>query len=375
MQALQTGAALFKQKNFAGAIPYFQQAEQAMPNDYRPSYYLGYAQYMTRDTRNAAVNFAKANQKQPNATLKAYADRIKASLPAADQQWVDAQLAGGAVKTTAVAGAKKASQYGFRPLFGIALASLEDISKDGDFQEQYAKEHGYKLTGQVPKGNVFIGMEPFFRPAPAFEVALGFGLYPVGKYNYTCSGWTAIEDGAPGYGTPNTPAVASADDQVLNEMKLSTAEISLTARYYVGKGRAKGVVGAGVGYYPASIKLNRSVIPGETDMDVANSYTGTFKKSGIAPHVLLGGSFNVGGGVSFDPYVMYRIAKLKDFTGTLTDNRGEEHNGTLSVCEDSVTGARGIGVDDGTLPSNITARPLELDLSGVQVGFGVAFSF
>jgi hypothetical protein len=69
--------------------------------------------------------------------------------------------------------------------------------------------------------------------------------------------------------------------------------------------------------------------------------TPALQKSGIAPHVLLGGSFNVGGGVSFDPYVMYRIAKLKDFTGTLTDNRGEEHNGTLSVCEDSVTGPGG----------------------------------
>src|ERR1019366_8308405 len=98
---LSQGTALFQQKQYAAAIPHFQQATQANPNDYRGYYYAGYAYYMIRDSKNAALYFGVANAKQPNASIKAYADRIKASLSPDDQSWVDDQVSkysqGGAV--------------------------------------------------------------------------------------------------------------------------------------------------------------------------------------------------------------------------------------------------------------------------------------
>jgi tetratricopeptide (TPR) repeat protein len=381
-QVLQQGAALFQQKQYAAAIPYFQQATQLMPTDYRASYYLAYAQYMTRDFKGAAVNFYLANQKQPNPGLKGYADRIKASLPVADQQWVDAQVTGAASTSTttgptAVAKKAKVKKFGIRLLAGIALPALKDINDDADYQEAYAIQEGYGLTGQAPKGNIWVGGEPFFQPIPAAEVAVGFGIFPVGKYTYTTSGWTALTNGAPGYGTPTSVSSTYPGDQadtIRQEMTLNAKQISLTARFYVGKGKAKAFLGAGVGYYLSSIDYNRAIASGLGDPTIDNSYTGSFKKNGIGEHVLLGGAFKMGNSVSFDPYVMYRLCKLKGFTGTISDKNGVARNGTLSVITEA-NGDKWIGVDEGNLLAPRTATPLELDLTGVQAGFGVSVYF
>jgi tetratricopeptide (TPR) repeat protein len=382
MQALQQGGALFQQKQYAAAIPYFQQAAQLLPTDYRASYYLAYTQYMTRDFKDAAVNFYLANQKQPNATLKSYADRIKASLPLADQQWVDAQVASAATTgSKPIAGKKeKAPKFGIRALAGVAIPKLKDFNDDADYQTAAATAYGYGLTGQVPKGNLWIGGEPFYRPIPAFEVAAGFGIFPVGKYSYTASGWTALTSGAPGYGTPTSVTdptyPGDSGDTVNNEMKVTAGQISLTARYYVGGDKAKGFLGAGVGFYPTTINWTRTIASGLGDPNVNDSYSGSFTKNGIGEHVMLGGSFRLGQHVGLEPYVMYRIAKLSGFTGSIADSKGTGTSGTLTTYS-GPNGVKGIAVDDGTvtLPTGWTSKPLEVDLSGIQFGLGIAVYF
>ena len=371
LQSLSQGGALFQQKQYASAIPYFQQAAQLMPTDYRPSYYLAYSQYMNRDFKNAAVNFYLANQKQPTASIKAYADRVKASLPPADQQWVDAQVAGAATMTATApktAVSKKApSVFGARALFGVAMVKLKDFNDDADYQSAYAMSHGYNLMGQVPKGNIWIGAEPFFKPVPAFEVGLGLGIFPVGKYFYTASGATAITGGSPGYGTPSSGYLGDVGDRVHNEMKVNTSEISLTARYYVGKDKVKGFLGAGLGFYPASVDWTRVITAGDSNYpELDKSHSGTFKKTGIGEHVMLGCSFSLSQNATFDPYVMYRLAKLKTLTGSIN---GE--SGTLSTIT-KADGTKYIGVNPA---AGETATPLELDLSGVQLGFGISIFF
>jgi len=371
LQYLSQGGALFQQKQYAAAIPYFQQAAQLMPTDYRASYYLAYSQYMNRDFKNAAVNFYLANQKQPNASIKAYADRVKASLPPADQQWVDAQTAGtatvNATSPKAAVSKKAPVVFGARALFGVATVKLKDFNDDADYQSAYATSHGYGLTGQVPKGNIWIGAEPFFKPVPAFEVGLGLGIFPVGKYFYTATGATAITGGSPGYGTPSSGYPGDVADRVRNEMKVNTSEISLTARYYVGKDKVKGFLGAGLGFYPASVDWTRVITAGDLNYPELNkNYSGTFKKTGIGEHVMLGCSFKLGQNVTFDPYVMYRLAKLKTLTGSI-----DGESGTLSAIT-KADGTKYIGVNPA---AGETATPLELDLSGVQAGLGISIFF
>jgi hypothetical protein len=343
-----------------------------MPTDYRAFYYLAYAQYMNHDFKNAAVNFYLANQKQPNAALKAYADRIKASLTPADQQWVDAQVAGTATvgATATTVSKKKAKKFGARALFAAATVKLKDFNDDADFQEANAQRYGYGLVGQVPKGNIWIGTEPFFQPVPSFEVALGLGIFPVGKYTYTATGSTAITNGVPGYGVPpSTTYAGNESDTVSNEMKISTSQISLTARYYVGKDKAKAFLGAGVGFYPVSVDWTRTITSGVGNPDVDSRYTGSFTKTGIGEHVMLGGCFQIGNCVSFDPYLMYRIAKFSDLTGSM----GSE-SGTLSTITSKDGTQHWIGVNPDVSKGE-TAKSLEVDLSGVQFGLGLSFHF
>src|ERR1041384_316506 len=131
--ALAQGSALFGQKQYTQAIGFFQQAIQANPNDYRAYYYTAYSYYVLRDNKNAALYFAMANQKQPNATFKAYSDRLKAGLAPDDQRWVDDQVAKLSQGGTAVAqgGASKPSEFGFHILGGMGLA-IPNPAQDTD---------------------------------------------------------------------------------------------------------------------------------------------------------------------------------------------------------------------------------------------------
>ncbi len=369
--AMAQGTALFQQKNYAGAIPYFQQATHDLPNDYRPFYYLAYAQYMTRDFKNAAVNFTLANQKQPNASLKAYADKIKSSLTPEDQQWVDAQVAAGG--SAGAGGTKVATQYkkfGIRGLFGIGLYSLKDLNADADFQSAQALKFGYGLTGEVPKGNIWVGLEPFFRPAPAFDIAVGLGVYPVGKYSYTASGPQVL----PANGFP-TPPFPSSSDAIRSVMTINADQIGLTLRYFVGKNTSKFFFGLGGAYYPSSINISQIAASG--DGTINTGVNGDFTGSAMGFHATLGGQFMLGKSVGLEPYLLYRAANIKNYTGTITNNTtGIATTGTLSLVTDNATGNSWVAVDDGKpLPVGETQKALEINLSGIQFGVGVSVFF
>ncbi|HEY5039367.1 MAG TPA: tetratricopeptide repeat protein, partial [bacterium] len=177
------GAALFQQKQFAASIPYFQLATQQTPNDYRPFYYAGYAYYMTQDGKDAALYFGVANAKQPSASIKAYADRIKASLSSDDQQWVDDQVAKYTQGGTAVAaggGKKDDVAFGFHIPVG-----MEYILADPTQIKQYiTNANSVSLTGITPNIIPFPELEPFVRLGN-FEINLALGYFPVGNLSYT----------------------------------------------------------------------------------------------------------------------------------------------------------------------------------------------
>jgi len=357
-QSLAQGTALFQQKQYAQAVPFFEKAVKENPNDFKPYYYLGYTQYMTRDFKNAAANFYLANQKQANPQLKAYADRIKASLPVADQQWVDAKVAGGAAKTQT---AEKPKKAGIRAIWGLALFSLKDFNADADYQQKKALAAGYGLNGEVPKGNMWVGGEPYLQVGKSMDLAAGFGVFPVGKYSYT----------AIGYGLLPTDA---SNDAIRNVLKVNADQISLTARYYIGKGKSRPFIGIGGGYYPT--KLNWAYSVASEDGSINYGSTGDFTSKAIGFHGIFGGAFKMGSSVSLLPYVQYRMAKVKDLKGSMTDNLGNTTTGTLSLVTQTSTGDSWIGLDNGSaLPVGETQKNLELDLSGVQFGLAVSVSF
>jgi tetratricopeptide (TPR) repeat protein len=364
--ALAQGQALFQQKNYAASVPYFQEATRQTPNDYKPFYYLGYAQYMTRDFKNAAVNFSLANQKQPNAQLKAYADRIRGSLTPADQQWVDAQVAaGGAAGVKSAKGPSRHKKGGIRSLFGIALYKIKDFDADAAAQEAQVTADGDGLTGEVPKGSIWVGFEPFYRPTPNIDLALGFGLFPVGKYAYTASGDDVLG------GAPMTP---SAGDAVRNVVKVNAQQIGLTARYLVGKSNSRFFIGAGAAYYPSKLNISRSLA--SADGSVNLGYNGDFTTSGMGFHGTLGGEFMLGKSVGLSPYLLFRALKLKDYEGSLVENTsGTNTDGKLVMVTDPVTGDQSMAVDDGTLPAALNERPLEISLTGIQFGLGISVFF
>ena len=371
--ALAQGKMLFQQKQYAAAIPYFQQATQQNPADYQGYYLLGYTQYMTRDMKGAAVNFGLANAKQPNATLKTYADRIKATLPPADQQWVDAQIAtGGAVAAVTPAGKHKV--FGIRLLPSIALFKLKDLEAEGeaiesalteanddntvpDFLEgmSFGTQGMYAMTGDVPTGSLFFGIEPVLRPSPNFEIALGIGIFSVGKYSIDVTS-QCLDD----------PTLT---DSIKKAYDVSAMPIGLSLGYSFGKGKVSPKIGAGVDYYSVKIKETTSIML-NFDPFGSYGYTGEYKASGVGGHFDFGLDFKFGSSVVMGPYFRYRMAKFTDFKGTITAG-GETEDATLMV--DESTRIIVPVPDDATDVTGV--RPVDIDLSGLQIGLNVSVFF
>jgi tetratricopeptide (TPR) repeat protein len=375
--ALAQGKALFQQKQYAAAVPVLQQAVRENPNDYQGYYLLGYSQYMTRDMKNAAVNFGLANAKQPNPQLKAYADRIKASLPPADQQWVDAQIASGgvAVAGTGAAGAAvKPKVFGIRLSPAVALFKLKDLEDEGAaieaalteandagteapipfIQDEYFGTPGmYAMTGEVPSGNLYFGIEPVIRPAQGLEIAIGIGIFSVGKYSVDITSQN-IDD-------------PTQTDSIRKAYDVSTMPIGLSVGYAFGKGKVSPKIGLGADYY--SVKIDETFSKATADPGESFGYTGEYKASGIGMHVDLGLDFKFGSSVVAGPYVRYRMAKFDSFTGTVSGN-GFSESADLMV--DNATGIV-MPVLSGVPTTGM--RPLEVDLGGVQVGLNIAAFF
>ena len=240
---LSQGTALFQQKQYAAAIPYFQQATQQNPNDYRGYYYAGYAYYMIRDSKDAALYFGVANAKQPNASIKAYADRIKASLSPDDQQWVDDQVSKYSQGGTAVAGGsgkKKDTTFGFHILGGeeMVLSNKTQI-------EQYAP-NTMAVTGVAPTVLIAAGLEPFLQFGQSFEINLAFNYLPVGDLSYKTYD----------YGLNNINGGGNPDVwKYTYTMSVITA--NLGAKIFFGGDSVRGYLGLSGGISPISMNFSK----------------------------------------------------------------------------------------------------------------------
>jgi len=361
--ALSQGMAFFQQKQYAASIPYFNKAIQQNPNEYRAYYYAGYAYYMTRNAKNAAFYFGVANAKQPNASTKAYADRLRAGLAPADQQWVDSMVsryAGTGTATASTPAAKKKDdlKFGLHILGGMEYV----LSDPAGIIDKAAASGSVSLSGFTPSVVMFPEIQPFARFGDAFEINLTIGYFPVGLLSYTTFEYNPTGY-APAYGTP---------DVWRYSFNTTVITVDLGGKILFGDKDFTGYLGLSGGISPISTSFikfqmnsNNTAIMASTDLS-----TGDYTTMAISGQALLGFDISMGGGMSIGPYVGFRYLSATDF----------KSGGNVLVVDQN-TGAVGLDpnvVGQAASPNIPLSDPVEkltLDFSGIVGGFNLTFSF
>jgi thioredoxin-like negative regulator of GroEL len=349
--ALGQGMAFFQQKQYAASIPYFLQAIQQNPNNDKAYYYAGYSYYMTRDAKNAALYFGVANAKSPNASVKAYADRIKSSLPAEDQQWVDDQVSrysSGAVAGTRTGG-KSDMAFGFRILGGTEYV----LSDPAQIKDYVTAAGSVSLNGVTPNLIPLVELEPFVQIADSFEINLACSYFPIGNlsYDWVPYGVVTLNDG-----TSTTPMEGY-------RYSYNTTLVSGGAgvKLLFGEKGVKGYLGLGGDVTPVSMTFSKVKVDytdGST-MGIDPS-SGDYTTLAIGGHARLGVDFSLGKSISFGPYIGFKYltaTNFKNAAGTLVVNteNGDVGNSGLAVVS--------------------TTKPLEMDFSGINAGIDLTFAF
>ncbi len=367
---LAQGYALFQQRQYAASIPYFQYAIQQNPSDYRPYYYAGYAYYMNQDPKDAALYFAIANAKQPNASIQAYADRIKASLSPDDQQWVDDQVA--KYTGTAVAGGGTASKGGGSSFGFHLLGGMEYIFADPSQIKQYVasaysgtvSQGAVSLAGVTPNIVALPELVPFVQLGQNFEINLAIGYFPVGSLSYTTYDYSQLN-----------PTTGNPPDVWKYTFNTTIVTTDLGLKFLFGDQKVKGYIGLAGGISPISLSFSKEEYDptGTTPIGQDSSSTpsgSAYTAMAFNAQALLGVDFSLGKGIALGPYLGYRYLDASNF----------QYNGnTLQI--DTNTGAVGVpgSTNSSGNPSNFPASaphtPLNLDFSGLEGGLNLSFSF
>ncbi|HVZ80765.1 MAG TPA: tetratricopeptide repeat protein [bacterium] len=348
---LNGGMTLFQRKQYAQAIQYFNAAIQQNPSDYRGYYYAGYSYYMMGNAKSAALYFAIANAKQPNASIKAYGDRVKAGLSPDDQQWVDNQLSrytGGAAYAGGGSPSKPAKiSFGFHLLGG-----MEYVFADPSQIKQYVTAAGsVSLNGVTPNMVALPEFVPFVQLGDSFEINLAIGYFPVGNLSYTTYDYATS-------GPTGTPDVWK---YTFNTTIITT---DLGIKLLFGDQDVKGYLGLGAGISPVSVSFTKvqydSTATTVQSTDTAAS--GDYSTVAFNGQMVLGIDFILDKGLSLGPYIGYRYLSANNF----------QRSGN-SLVVDTSKGSVGLAGTNNVSPTSTT--PLQLDFSGLEAGLDLSFSF
>jgi tetratricopeptide (TPR) repeat protein len=359
---LNTGYSLFQQRQYAQAIQYFNAAIQQNPNDYRPYYYAGYAYYNTGNARNAALYFAIANAKQPNASIKAYADRVKASLSADDQQWVDDQVAKYTGTAMASGGGATGAKGNDVSLGFHLMGGMEYIFADPTQIKQYVTAaQSVSLNGITPNVIALPEFEPYVQLGKNFEINLAIGYFPVGNLSYTTFDYSGEDPNG------NSPDVW----KYTFNTTIITADLGFKVLF--GDDQVKGYLGLGGGISPVSTTFTKASFDytGTTQLGTDTS-TGSYNTMAFNAQAILGVDFSLGKGIAVGPYIGYRYLSASNF-----------QNGGSTLVVDTNSGAVGTasgvanvnGVPHTNIPTGAPTTPLTLDFSGIEGGVNLTFSF
>jgi tetratricopeptide (TPR) repeat protein len=352
---LTQGSNLFQQKQYVAAIPYFQRAAQQNPNDYRPFYYLGYSYYMTNNPRMAALYFAVANLKQPNASIQAYADQVKGRLSPDDQQWVSTQLSqysnspAMASSGTAVANPNNAVQFGF------------NFSGDGNyiFNNPAQISNGAIQAGNVSIGgttaNILagIGVEPYLQFGKGFELDFGATYVPIGStLSYT---WLDVA----GPVVPGTPIYG-----YLDNFDTSMVLASVGFKILLPDNDLEGYIALGGDIGPVSTTFNKQPldITGTIPVGVVDPSSGSYSSIAVGGYVKLGMDFFLSKTISLGPFLGFQVLTATNF---------QKGSNTLLVNQNNGD----VGTAGSPAFLGVTGTPLTLDYSNINFGMDLKLGF
>ncbi len=335
--AFSQGVALYQQKQYAQAIPQFQAAIQANPNDAASYKYLGYCQVMTGDYKDAAVALTLSNQKQPDPSIQNYLTQLKSRFAPADQQWVDSQVAA-ASSTKPAKTASKGSGFGIRLEPSIVSISLDDlVTHATSFQTavSISQSSGYAsdtYDAKIPTSTMQIALEPVISIGSNLEIGIPLSYLPVGKFteSYIYQG------------------VAGSDS-----FDISAFSVGLNLRYLFGEGDIRPFIGAGGFVMPMS--MDYSSTP-------SNAMAGTYSSMGAGGQGQAGVDFRLGENAGISAYGGYETASADSFK-----------NGSLSL--QMVTIAANETFIGASSTTTANSRPFKLNLSGPFGGIMIAGFF
>ena len=369
--SLAMGIRYFQARQYAAAIPYFQQATRQVPNDYRPFYYLGYSYYMVNQRKYGALYISVADMKQPNRSILAAASRIKSNLSDDDADWVDDQLS----KYSDATGLKPPA-FKNKPVFGFDAGIGMDylLSNPTQITQYVAMAGSVSLSGVTPSLLPLPTAEFFMQVNPNIELDLSGSYLPVGTLSYT---WT--ETAPWPSNDPYLPnqfyAASSPYDYYKVNYTTSIFTTSLGFKLLFGDPTVKAYFGAGADVSPISLTFKKSIYDGTgkllgedpSSSDVTGE--GDYTSVAFGGHAVLGANFILSHGLSFGPYIGYKYLEATNFKnalGTLTINQANGDVGNSSVFSNPTIYQNGTPVN---------TVPLDLDLSGIYGGLNVNFSF
>ena len=373
--SLAMGMRYFQARQYAAAIPYFQQATRQIPNDYRPFYYLGYSYYMANQQKYGALYIGVADMKQPNASVRATSEKIKANLSDEDAQWVDDQLSKYSDSTgLKIPPRKNKVMFGFD--FGLGMEYL--VSDPTQITLAAAKQNSVALTGVTPSLIPLPSAEFFMQVSPNFELDFSGTYLPVGTLSYTwneMAPWADLYLPTGGGGYPvNFYANPQPSYYYKNNYTTSIFTASLGFKLLFGDPTVKAYFGAGADISPISLTFKKTIytqsngLIGEDPSSSDQPGEGDYTTVAFGGHAVLGADFILSRSLSFGPYIGYKYldaTNFKNSSGTLTLNQDNGDVGNSTVF--------GNAAIYNPVPPNTV--PLDLDLSGIYGGMSVRFAF
>ena len=384
------GMTLFQAKDYTGALPWFAKAVQEQPNSAKAYYCLGYCQLMTGDKKDAVLNFYISNDKMSFPSLKTYADKLKATMAPADQNWLDNELlsesAPPPVPQSALSASVVCSQPtlapvkksvgGFRIDASLLFFNLNDFNTILASMQYYAgvyqaSQPSITFSGSVPSTGVAPELDPYLALDDSLELGLSFSYLLVNPVTYN-------------YDSPSL--------NYFNHWtySLDAWDFGMNLRWYPLKSEDKAVgfyLEPGVGFMPVDLTFEQNYQNAAYSVhtDDYGAYTGS---TVIAPSIKAGMVVNLNKNVSISFSGGYQYAQASNFTGTYWDKSGyllDGTPGTLEIYKSPTTGqsqtifvpsSSSLYPNFGDTPTVLNnSRPLIVDLSGFRGAFDVSFLF
>lgn len=353
---LSQGEALYRQGQYAAALPYFQKAAEENPKDPAAFYYLGAAQMQVGDLKDAAVALGISNRLKPNPSVEAYVRQLKSRMGPDDQQWVDGQISASATASAAQVAAPPALRnFGVRLEPALYLVNLADFtaaaqSAQKAAQQQQASDPSLSFSAGVPTGYFGGGVEPVVKLGPDLELGLPLALLPVG---------TVSMNTQDNNGNSNTSAFA-----------ISGFSAGLMGRLLIGKGDFQFFVAGGPLVCPVNIALTGNTASGGTTL----TGTGNFSSLALGGQAQVGLDWHLGDTFVVSPMVGYQLAGAGSFPGTLSVSGGGFSGSSSGQLEFATSTNTIYFLASGQTPAS-GDRPLQVDLSGVYGGVQLSAFF